>query len=123
MASKCVRVGLNRGNNYAKTERPPPNGREKEQKQNVTVLERTENTSIIAIVLAAGTADAEMTHVLRTQSSKDFPLKPGVGHNTAMHASPTARNFFLELISTLPVHSPAICPKPLPCHPPKTKNQ
>ena len=33
--------------------------------------------------------------------------KPGEGQNMAMHASPTARNFFLVLISTFPVHSPS----------------
>ena len=29
-----------------------------------------------------------------------LPLKPGQGQNIAMHASPTARDFFLELIFT-----------------------
>ena len=47
------------------------------------------------------------THLLRTYSSKVLPLKPGVGQNIALHASLTARYFFFELISTLPVHSPA----------------
>ena len=37
---------------------------------------------------------------------KVFPLKPEVGQNTAMHASPAAWNFLLVLISTLWVHSP-----------------
>ena len=32
-----------------------------------------------------------------------LPLKPGVGQNIAMHASPTTRNFFLVLISTFSV--------------------
>ena len=32
-----------------------------------------------------------------------LPLKPGVGQNKAMHASPTARNFFLVLILDLPI--------------------
>ena len=47
------------------------------------------------------------TYLLRTQSSKVLLLKPGVGLNTAKHASFTARDFFLQLISTLPVHSTA----------------
>ena len=45
------------------------------------------------------------SHLLRTQSLNVLPLKPGVGQYVAIHATPTARNFFL--ISTLPVHSPA----------------
>ena len=41
-----------------------------------------------------GTADAEIkSHLLRTQSSKVLPLKPGVGQNIAMPALPTARDF------------------------------
>ena len=40
------------------------------------------------------------TYLLRIHSSKGLPLKPWVGQNIAMHASPTARGFFLELIST-----------------------
>ena len=48
------------------------------------------------------------THLLmRTQSSKVLPVKPGIGQNIAIHASPTARDFFLELISTLNVCLPA----------------
>ena len=54
------------------------------------------------------------SHLLRTQSSKVLLLKPGVGQNRAMRVSSTARDFFLELISTLPVHSPALFPKSLP---------
>ena len=34
------------------------------------------------------------THLLRTQSSEDLLLKPGVGQNLAMHGSPIARDFF-----------------------------
>ena len=33
--------------------------------------------------------------LLRTQSSKVLPLKPGVDQNIATHASPTVRDFFL----------------------------
>ena len=52
------------------------------------------------------TADAEIkTHLVRTQSSKILSIKSGVGQNISMHASPTARDFFLELISAFPVHS------------------
>ena len=40
-----------------------------------------------------------------------MPLKSGVGHNIATYASPTARDFFLELISTFLVHSSA-SPRP-----------
>ena len=34
-------------------------------------------------------------------------LKPRVGQNIAVHASPTARNYFLVLISTFSVHEPS----------------
>ena len=46
--------------------------------------------------------------LLRTQSGQIIvsSLKPGVGQNIALHASPTASNFFLVLISNFPVHSP-----------------
>ena len=45
-------------------------------------------------------------HLLRrTQSPNVLPLKPGVGQKKAPHASSTAMDFFLELISTLPVYS------------------
>ena len=54
------------------------------------------------------------THQLRTQSLKVLPLMSGVGQHIAMHASPTAADFFLELIFTLPVHSPAFFPQTSP---------
>ena len=47
--------------------------------------------------------------LLRTQSSKVLPLKAGVSQNIGMHASSTARKFFLKLISTFPVHSSLFC--------------
>ena len=34
------------------------------------------------------------SHLLRTQSSKVLPLKPGVGQYIAMHATSTAKDFF-----------------------------
>ena len=44
-----------------------------------------------------------------------IPLKPGTGQNIAgKHPSLTARNFFLVLISTFPVHSPSFFRHPLP---------
>ena len=45
--------------------------------------------------------------VPRTQKLRShvFSLKPGVGQNIAMHAFLTAKNVFLVLISTFPVHS------------------
>ena len=52
------------------------------------------------------------SHLVRTQSLNVLPLKPGVGEYIAIHATVTARNFFL--VSTLPVHSPAFFLKPLP---------
>ena len=35
------------------------------------------------------------SHLMRTQSSNVFPLKPGVGQYMAIHATLTARDFFL----------------------------
>ena len=70
------------------------------------------STSVIG--LQWGAADAEIeVHLMRTQSSNVLPLKPGVGQYVAIHVTLTARDFFL-LLSTLPVHSPAFTPKPLP---------
>ena len=44
-----------------------------------------------------GTGDTEIEdpHLLTTQNSKIPPLKPGALPYIAMHATPTARNFFL----------------------------
>ena len=67
-----------------------------------------------------GTADAEIKDLSVQNSELKVSLlrlgawKPGVGQNTAMHASPTPRHFFLELVSTLPVHSPTILSKASP---------
>ena len=55
------------------------------------------------------------SHLGRTQSLKVLLLKPGIGQYIVIHATLTARDFFL--ISTLPVHSPAFFPKPLPIFP------
>ena len=49
-------------------------------------------------------------HLLKTQSSKILPLKPGAGPYIVVHATPTARDFFLAT-STLPVHSLAFFSK------------
>ena len=57
------------------------------------------------------------SHLVRTQSLNVLPLKPGVGQYIAIHATLTARDFSFLLISTLPVHSPAFFPKPLPIFP------
>ena len=35
------------------------------------------------------------SHLLRTQSLKVLPVKPGVGQHVAIHATLTARDFFL----------------------------
>ena len=55
------------------------------------------------------------SHLVRTQSLNVLPLKAGVGQYIAIDATLTARDFFL--ISTLPVHSPAFFPKPVPIFP------
>ena len=53
------------------------------------------------------------SHLVRTQSLNILPCKPGVGQYIAMHAQLLPGSSSL-LISTLPVHSPAFSPKPLP---------
>ena len=52
------------------------------------------------------------SHLVRTQSLNVLPLKPGVGQYISVHATLTARDFFLAYFY-LPVHSPAFFPKPL----------
>ena len=37
------------------------------------------------------------SHLMRTQSLKVLPLKPGIGQYIAMHATLTARDFFLAI--------------------------
>ena len=56
------------------------------------------------------------SHLMRTQSLKVHPLKPGVGQYIATHPTLTARDFFLAYFY-LPVHSPAFFPKNLPIFP------
>ena len=54
-----------------------------------------------------GAADAEIEiPLLKTQSLKVLPLNPGVGQHIAMHATLTARDFFLANFY-LSAHSPA----------------
>ena len=52
--------------------------------------------------------------LLKTRSD-NLPLKPGLGQKIAMHALPTARNFFLVLMLTFLVHSFSFLPKSSPC--------
>ena len=60
-----------------------------------------------------GAADAEIKVPSGENTElKRSPFKVGVGQYIAIHATLTARDFFLA--STLPVHSPAFFPKPLP---------
>ena len=48
-----------------------------------------------------GAADAEIkSHLMRTQSLNILPLKPGVGQYIAIHATLTARDFFLAYFYT-----------------------
>ena len=56
-----------------------------------------------------GTVDAKIKvpSVENPELTDVLPLKPGVGQIIAMHASHTARNSFLVLILTFPVHSPS----------------
>ena len=56
------------------------------------------------MVLQRGAADAE----IKVPSDEN-----GVGQYIAMHATLTARDFFLAIFFTYPVHSPAFFPKPL----------
>ena len=56
------------------------------------------------------------SHLVRTQSLNVLPLKPGVGQYIAVHATLTARDFFLAYFYP---SGPFICifPKPLPISP------
>ena len=73
-------------------------------------------SSFFVVVLQWGTADAEIKtpSVENPELTNVLLLKPGVEHNVAMHASPSARNFFLVLSSAFLVHSPSLFPDPLP---------
>ena len=53
------------------------------------------------------------SHLVRTQSLNVLPFKPGVGQYIAIHATLTARDFFLAYFYT---SGPFTCifPKPLP---------
>ena len=64
------------------------------------------------MTLKWGAADVQIkSHLMRIQSLKVLLLKPEVGQYIAMHATLTAKDFFLAN-STLPVHSPAFFPNP-----------
>ena len=56
-----------------------------------------------------GTVDTEIKvpYVENPELTNALPLKSGEGQYVALHALPTARNYFLVLISTFPVHSPS----------------
>ena len=61
----------------------------------------------------SGAADAEKSHLVRTQSLNVLPLKPGVGQYIAIHVTLTARYFFLAYFYP---SGPFTCifPDPLP---------
>ena len=62
-----------------------------------------------------GTANADIKDPsLENPELKDSLLKHGLGQNITINASPNARDFFLELFSTRPVHSSAFFPKTSP---------
>ena len=65
------------------------------------------------------TAETEIKipSVENTEPTNVLPVKSGLGQNIAMHASPTARKFFLVLISAIPVHWPSFFPSPLLLNP------
>ena len=54
------------------------------------------------------------THLLRTQSSKVLAFKPGAGQYIAMHATPTARDFFLANVYPSGPFTCIFFPKSLP---------
>ena len=56
-----------------------------------------------------GTVDTEIKvpYVENPELTNALPLKSGEGQYVALHALPTARNYFLVLISTFLVHSPS----------------
>ena len=64
--------------------------------------------------LGTGDAEIKVPYVENPDLINALPLKPGVGQNIVMCASATAKNFFLVIVSTLPVHSQSFVPNPLP---------
>ena len=60
-------------------------------------------------LLQWGTVDTEIKvpYVENPELTNVLPLKSGEGQYVALHALPTARNYFLVLISTFLVHSPS----------------
>ena len=62
---------------------------------------------IVGPLLCTADAEIKVLSVENPGLSKVFSVKPGIGQNIAMHASPAARNVFLVLISTfLSIHLP-----------------
>ena len=63
----------------------------------VWVCSHPQRTAFELSSLTWGAADAEIkvSHLMRTQSLKVLPLKPGVGQCIAKHATLTATDFFL----------------------------
>ena len=68
-------------------------------------------------VLCTAYAEIKIPSVENMEPTNVLPLKSGLGQNIAMHASPTARKFFLVLISAIPVHWPSFFPSPLHLNP------
>ena len=64
---------------------------------------------------AVGIADAEIStpSVEENPELKGTPFKAWIGQTKAKCTSHAARDFFLKLVSILPVHSPVFFPKPL----------
>ena len=82
---------------------------------------RTRNTGSFLFVLSLslpGSGELRMqklkSHLLKTQSLKGLPLKPGVGQHIAMYATFTATDFFLAYFYPSGPFTSIFFPKPLP---------
>ena len=64
----------------------------------------------LSYVLHDDPAEIQIPSVEENPELKGSPFKAWSRPEKVVHASPTARDFFLELISILPVHSPAFFP-------------
>ena len=54
-----------------------------------------------------GNVEIKVPSVGNSELTDGLLLKPGVGQNIAMHASPAARNLFFVLICSFTAHSPS----------------
>ena len=75
--------------------------------QHLSLCNKSKTASQYTNYCLSASSQSLKSHLVRTQCLNVLPLKPGVGQCIAIHATLTARDFFLVYFLTLPVHSPA----------------